>query len=197
MKKAIDIDETDLTDFESCLNKCSSCDCLVTLKKFIQVPNGEFNQLEIDKHIIPTKNSIKINNNYIYLTLNPVQDFIYLKKIKSLWEQYLDRGTENFMQNKGNDFAFLLDLVTQDIENHLAYVLSFINPIFMAFDDETLEIAFTMDCMRYEIAEIDYAYLQGEIDYEVELEKDTDNYKNNNDNDYEEDVISNEEWFDI
>lgn len=162
-----------MSELKECIVKCSKCSSLVTLKQFMQYPHGGFSQLEVDKEVVTTQNKICINGQYIYLNMFGEEGDIGLKRIKGLWKTWIERGHARYMDGQGNDYALIIDLVCPDEQAGKAYTISFINPVFMGTESDSLEMAFPLDGMQYEVVEVDYLEIENELEYEEEVKETT------------------------
>lgn len=161
-----------MSELKECLVKCTECSVVVSLKQFSERLDGGLNQIDINKEAYPVKSKININGEYIYLELSCGEDIINLKKIRKYWQTYNERGHARYMEGKANDYAVLIDLAKIEEKEGMAFLISFINPIFMGIDsdDKTLEMAIPLNSMRFEKSQIDVYAIDEEIKYEVEVE---------------------------
>lgn len=157
-----------LDELSEVLDKCKSCDCLATLKKFIPRSDGELNHVDSEQSLCEYVQSlVYLNNGYVYVSLKSGST-AELNRIKSLWEITLQRGTQKTLENQDNDYALVIDLIKQELESSLVYTLSFIQPVFMAFEDGSLFMVFETDNMFFGKETVTLA----EIEYAEEIEKD-------------------------
>lgn len=193
-------DDDLMKDLSACLDNCKDCNLVVHLKQFMQKygdEEGKLNSMTVDKYVGHSINTILINGNFIYLTIDTQRDLLPLNKIKSMWHTLIERGHKRYMAGEDNDYALIIDLIGQQENDVMAYSISFLNPIFLTLDDGKMEIAFAMNDMRFEVAEIDLVRIDDEIRYELEVERTNGGYGvHNNQNDdllNNDDILSNEE----
>lgn len=191
-----------MKELSECLVKCANCTVVVSLKQFSERLDGGLNQIDINKESYSVTSKVNINGDYIYLELSCGENIVNLKKIRKYWQSWNERGHKRYMEGKGNDYALLIDLAKIEESEGMAYMLSFVNPVFMGIDsdEKTLEMAIPIDGMRFEKSQVDIYSIDEEIKYEVEIEgleklkTEPDEY-GNMDNSFSEndDVISNDD----
>lgn len=155
-----------LDELSECIDKCRQCGCVAMLKKFLRRSDGTMNQYDVKQEVCENMKSIVyINENFIYLTLQ-TDDIVHIQRIKSMWTAMLQRSTEARLQGRTNDFALVIDVIHQELENSLVYTLSFIQPVFVSAEDNSITLAFTVDnmCFGKETLTLE------EIEYETMLE---------------------------
>lgn len=142
-------EKSKLDELSECISKCRQCGCVAMLKKFLRRSNGTINQYDIKQAVCENlKSIVYINENFIYLTLQ-TDDMVQIQRIKSMWTAMLQRSTEARLQGRANDFALVIDVVHQELENSLVYTLSFIQPVFVLAEDNSITLAFTVDNMCF------------------------------------------------
>lgn len=149
-------DEATLRDFNECLEKCTECDALATLKQTAQRADGELNVVDLQQITVEVKTTIDVNDNtnLVYVTLNGNK--IQMKKIRELWETANKRGTSCKRQGKPNDYHFTVDVINQDIAACKLYCLSFLDPWFMATEEKGLVIVLPYERFKFGIEETSY-----------------------------------------
>lgn len=155
-----------LDELSECIDKCRQCGCVTMLKKFLRRSDGTMNHYDVKQEVCENMKSIVyINENFIYLTLQ-TDDIVHIQRIKSMWTAMLQRSTEARLQGRANDFALVIDVVHQELENSLVYTLSFIQPVFVSAEDNSITLTFTVDnmCFGKETITLD------EIEYEKMIE---------------------------
>ena len=131
------------------LNKCQKSDCVSTLKKFLQRSDGNLNKMDLQQKVLNSISAtIYINNNLIYVTLN-TDSAADLKGVKAMWKTMLQRGTECTLNGEANDYALVIDLIRQELENNTVYTLSFIQPVFISLENDSIMLVFESDNMFF------------------------------------------------
>lgn len=157
-----------LDELKEVLNKCQKSDCVSTLKKFLQRADGSLNQMDLQQKVLNgISAAIYLNDDFIYVTIN-ADSAADLKSIKAMWETMLQRGTECTLKGETNDYALVVDLIHQELENNTVYTLSFVQPVFASLEDDSVMLAFGFDNIFFgkETLTLD------EIEYTEETEKD-------------------------
>lgn len=160
--------QNSLDEFAEVLDKCRECDCISTLKSFIKRSDGEFNHMDLQQNVsINVTSTVLINDKFIYVTLNS-SNMADLRQIKEMWQTVLQRGTKKALAGKANDYVLVIDLVKQELEKNLVYTLSFMQPVFISTDGDSVILVFEMDNMFFgkDTVTLD------EIEYEEELDRD-------------------------
>lgn len=188
-------DDDLMRELSACLDNCKDCNLVVQLKQFMQKygdEEGSLNSMVVDKYVGTSTNTILINGNYIYLTIDTHRDLLPLNKIKSLWQNLIERGHKRYMSGEDNDYALIIDLIGHEDNDIMAYSISFLNPIFLNLADGKLEMAFAMNDMRFEVAQVDLVSIDDEVRYELEVERTEGGYNVHN-YDLEDDLLSNDD----
>ncbi len=202
--------ETDLQlkEFGECIDKCASCDVLVTVKQKVESTNDleEIKLVDIQTQAFESTNEIEIpNNGFVYLRIRSFAE--EYKKLYSLWDTVQKRGSNRYFQGFDNDYFLEIDLIKEDEPNNRAYRMTFIAPIFIGrenglyVDDNTLLLVFRGDAASFDIEDVDYLAVYDADQYANELarqaadaeddEEDEDFFDTNEDTGYEnEDIIS-------
>lgn len=168
------VTEQELGDLKMTLLKCKNCSCVATLKRFLQKRDGELSEMALRQMTFNANFQIHINEieaGYIYLTISTKRK-ADIKQLISFWDTVNKRGTQNFLENKPNDYRLVLDLVNPEMEKNTVYVLSFMQPIFISDDGRatssstsyTFRLFFTMNNVFYGVEHVSAEAL----DYEME-----------------------------
>lgn len=200
--------QEELSDFKKVLYKVRECDIVVTLKRFIPRPDGKLNNMILQQSTCKIKSLININEEFIYLTLIS-SNKAELKKIKSMWETVLRRGTQTALESKQNDYALVIDLIKQELQYNTVYTLSFTQPVFVSREDDNRStglaefmLVFKADHVYFGIENLTL----DEIEYGMSLnrEREIGNYNSDIDSDSDdntkaenEDFISNEKFLNV
>lgn len=201
--------ETDLQlqEFSECIDKCTSCDVLVTIKQKVESTSDleEIKLVDIQTQAFESTNEIEIpNNGFVYLRIRTFAE--EYKKLYGLWDTVQKRGSNRYLQGFDNDYFLEVDLIKEDEPNNRAYRMTFIAPIFIGrenglyVDDNTLLLVFRGDASSFEIEDINYLAVYDADQYANELarqavdeedEDDDDFIDPNEETEYEnEDIIS-------
>lgn len=146
-------DEATLRDFNECLEKCTECDALATLKQAAQRADGELNVVDLQQVVVEVRTAVNVNDNtnLVYVDLNG--DRTQMRKIRELWEAANKRGTMCKNQGKPNDYLFVIDLIYQDMAQYKLYCLSFLNPWFMSTEEKGICFALPYENFKFGIEE--------------------------------------------
>ena len=154
-----------LAELSECLKKTQSCDVVATLKQFAESANGEIQSVDIQTVTTVSKNAINVNDGLVYAELTEREGSINdLRKIRSMWQAVLNRGTVKFLQGAANDYGITIDLICSELENSKVYCLSFFNPNFMSGEDRGISLAVPIEQFMYGIDSVTLS----EIEYEEE-----------------------------
>lgn len=167
MKKVASIDsQEELDELGECIDKCVDCNCIATLKQFVERPDGGYNNMDLQETACSVRSIVEVSNGMVYVTLRS-SVMAELKRIKGMWETVRKRGTQNFRENKVNDYALVVDLVKDELEHNTIYIISLSQPFFISFEDEEMLMVFPFDSLYFarESATLD------EIEYMQEQEQ--------------------------
>lgn len=155
-----------LAELSECLKKTKSCEVVATLKQFAESANGKVQSVDIQTVTAVSKNLINVNDGLVYAELSEREGSLNdLKKIRSMWQAVLNRGTTCFMRGEANDYGIAIDLICSELENGKVYCVSFFNPSFMAGEDRGISFATPIEQFMFGIEELSLS----EIEYEEEL----------------------------
>lgn len=161
--------EAKLNELRKCINECSEANVVTSINRVVEV-DGEIKMQEINSNLTKTvtKNRINVEDNYVYVDVKyDLKRTKELLKTESLWDIFLSRGTEMFLQNKGNDYFFRLEIIKLDVNSNRSYNILFYNPKFFSIQNEnTIRYAIPIENMQFGIEYIDYAEMLFDIDYE-------------------------------
>lgn len=192
MIKAVEInDENQLEIFKMCLDKCKECNSVVRVTQYIE-NKGQYNDIAIDDEHMWSNNTVRINGNYVYLTVVDKENTMKGRKFKRMFDIYLDRGHHNTLNNMPNDYIYSADLVATDEMGGYLFTISLVDPIFMCLIDDSVEFVFNLDSLRFGIEECNFVELANEIEYEAELEAMNNPY---NDEIFEDDEFNENDTF--
>lgn len=202
--------ETDLQlqDFGECVDKCSSCDVMVSIKQTVESADDleDVKVTDLQSMAFESTNEIEIpNNGFVYLRIRTFAE--EYKKLYSLWDTVMKRGNTRYMQGFSNDYFLCVDLIKEDEPNNRAYRMQFIAPIFIGrenglyVDNNTLLLVFRADAASFDIEDVNYLSVYDADQYSNELarqaidddedEEDEDFFAPDDETDVEnEDIIS-------
>ncbi len=182
-----------LDELSEVLDKCRECDCIATLKSFIERSDGKLNHTDIQQSVgINVTSTVYINDKFMYVMLRS-SDMTDLMRIKEMWGLMLQRGTKNALSGKPNDYTVVIDLVKQELEKSCVYTLSFMQPVFVSAESDTLTLAFEVNNMFFgkDTVTLD------EIEYAEELDRDRyedSDYENESDYTETDEFIGTDEY---
>ena len=187
MRNLDNLSKEETTELKEVLSKCRQCDCVVSLKQFIDNPNGGKNELVLQQNVCETNNVIYINGNYLYLSLtSATKNNTGLTKIRSFWETVLRRGTARIQEGRPNDYSLFIDLLCSEYDKGKIYIISTVDPIFVTMEEKSLSLVFSLDdfCFGKENLTRD------EVEYESALQegRDTNIFVTDDEEEYEEEV---------
>ena len=192
--------EIQLGILEECIEQCQQvCNVLASVNQIITDYSGNTSVQEVTAVTFECEPKVYINDNKFYVRITSYNT-VDINKIYSAWETVLERGTSKYLAGDNNDYYMKLDLVKQDIENNLSYIMSFVLPMFIGQEDGGLLLVFDLTNMRFSKNTVDFVAVNDEIDYEHEIEKqeskklEVDNGKD--DYDENDDIISNDDLLD-
>lgn len=154
-----------LAELSECLKKTKDCEIVATLRQFAESTNGDVHEVEVQQITTVSKNVINVNGDMVYVELSEKNGSLNdLKKIRTMWQAVLNRGTVRFLQGNANDYGITIDLICSELENSRAYVISLFNPTFMAGEDHGISLALSLDSFAFGVERVTLS----EIEYEEE-----------------------------
>lgn len=204
MERTTDIKAVEnMQEFKECLDKCTDCDALASLKQTAKKPNGEYSAIDLQQIVVEVHATVSTNDNtgLVYVELSG--DKIKMKKIRELWNSANKRGTDRKMQNKENDYIFILDLINQESKACKLYCLSFCNPWFMSTEEKGLLIALPYDNFKFGIEETSYDEMEyADLEYQrangrqeaYDEDEDDETFDENDYDDGSEDFINTDDY---
>lgn len=162
MKKLTELaTDADFEELEEILSKVSNSNIVGTLRQAVE-HNGEYNFVDIEQAVSESKTVISINEGFIYFAVQNVQNES-VRRIQSMWDIVLQRGTGRFVKGEANDYVLTVDLVCNELEGKgLVYCISAIQPVFVSSDNtRTLMLAFPLEnarCAKDEVSLYDVEY---------------------------------------
>lgn len=170
-----------LDELRECLEKCEDCIGVITLKQSVVNPEGKVNSIDLNKFPLPVKLSVEpmMDRGVIKASIN-VQDKTQFRRIINMWRTLTRRGKERLMtkeedllgttpeereRERANDYSLHFDFSKQELEKETMYIVSFITPVFLSYDDYdngTLEMIFLPEDMLFgkeiiTLAELEYS----------------------------------------
>lgn len=166
------------SEFFECAERCQNCDLLVTIKQAIFGKSDEgktivTDMIDVEQMTVKTATTVYMDSNpadgipYHYVRLLSV-DKTDLRRIYSLWETVLQRGT--LMKQKGsvNDYILVFDLAHLNEEDGVMHYISYRNPVFLGMEERSLLLVVPFDNMQFNITTVDVVQIYDEVEYETE-----------------------------
>lgn len=194
MKKLIELEtDKDFEEFQEILSKVHEGHVLGTLKQVVAKPDGSYNYVDLQQNVAESKPILQVNGNYFYITIQNLRR-VDARKIQTMWNMVLQRGTGRFAKGEANDYVLTVDVIRNELQKGFVYCISAVQPIFVSGDGSNdLTLAFELTnvrCAKDEVSQYD-------VDYEAALREESGNevYKIST---YEDDFADNgeEERFD-
>lgn len=178
-----------LKELEECLINCRHCNCLATVKQAMITTEGNINLTNISETQFDVTAFITINNNRFYVRLE-TNEPIEIKKVLAFRDTVNERGTQKFLRGQDNDYIFVVDLIKENEQENLVYIMSFVSPLFMTTEDGGLYAVYDFDNMHFSRDEVDFVDVLNEIEYAEEIEK----FALEREGEQEQDFDENEEY---
>lgn len=185
MKRLIDIESPEeLNEFSEILSKISNSNIVGTLKQVLARPDGLYNYTDLQQAVSDSKVLVQIANGYLYITVQNLRR-VDVRKLKTMWNTVLARGTQQFRKGQANDYIMVVDIVKDELQKGFVYCITAAQPIFVSGDgDNDLVFVFPLEnarCSKDEVSIYD-------VDYEVALREESGNdvYNFNEDTDDDE-----------
>lgn len=157
-----------LQELSEVVEQCQESDCIVTLKRFLQKPDGTLNQMDIQQKVIEGIKCKCYLNKYMTVVISKPHNKAELTSIKSIFQIFMQRVTQNNLKGEPNDYALVIDFVKQELQHNKVYTLSLIDPIFLSMENEDCTLVYEMQDMHFGIEEVTL----DEIEYQEEVDKD-------------------------
>lgn len=164
MKKLTELEtDKDFEEFGEILSKVSNGNIIGTLRQVVTKPDGSgYNYVDVQQAVSQSKTLVQVNENYLYITVQNVRSDD-VRKIQTMWNMVLQRGTQCFVKGKANDYMLTVDLVRNELETEgRVYCISAIQPVFMSSEgNRDLTVVFAFDnvrCAKDEVSMYDVEY---------------------------------------
>lgn len=148
MKKLVDFEtQDDFLDFAKIIKKVANGDMVATIKQVAK--NGDtYNFFDVQQVVAQTKNSVQINGDFVYFVANDLMR-TDVRKLKTLWNTVLQKGTQCFAKGEENSYLFQIDILKNEIEKGFVFSITGVQPIFVSGDgDKDLTFVFNINDVR-------------------------------------------------
>lgn len=207
MRRLVDIEtKEEFAELSEILAKVRNAHAVGTIKQAALKENGEYSYIDLQQDVTETRTILQIEGSYFYVTIENIRRNS-VRKMKTMWNTVLQRGTQQFEKGKANDYLFTIDIVHNELEKGLVYSVSAVQPIFVSSDGDTdLKFVFPLDCARCSKDEVSMYDIEYEEAIREESGNDVYNFKNEDEDDEEsneesaeesEDFISNDKYTEI
>ena len=174
MIRLIDLEtDEEFAEFDEILTKVRSGNIVGTLRQAVKKPNNgesgdedpsavEYTYVDLQQAVSSAKTLVQINGNYLYITVQDVHNED-IRKILTMWNMILQRGTQRFLKGEANDYLLTIDLVRDEVEKEgITYCISAIQPIF-ATNENSRVLTFVFElanvrCTKDEVSIYDVEY---------------------------------------
>ena len=162
MKRIIEIEKEELPIFKKVVNKLSKdSKTVITLKQVIERPE-EYDFIDIKQKVLTAKPIFHINDKYFYMLLTDMKSS-EIAEIKLMFNSRLSRGTNNCEKGEVNEYVFVIDVVSEEIEKNKGYVISGVQPIFVSSENNNVTCVFEVQDVRFSLDEISNYDIETEI----------------------------------
>lgn len=162
MKRIIEIEKEELPVFKKVVSKLSEdSKTVITLKQVIERPE-EYDFIDIKQKVLTARPIFHINDKYFYMLLSNMKAS-EIAEIKLMFNSVLSRGTANFERGKVNDYIFIIDIVSEEIEKNKGYIISGVQPIFISSENNDVTCVFEAQDVRFSLDEISNYDIETEI----------------------------------
>lgn len=162
MRKLTELEtEKDFAELEEILSKVRDGNIVGTMRQAVK-HDGEYSYIDIEQAVSQSEAIVYINEGFLYITVQNVRSE-QVRKIKSMWNMVLQRGTQRFVKGEANDYLLAIDLICNELEGKgLVYCISGVQPAFVSSEsNRTLMLVFPFDnvrCAKDEVSMYDVEY---------------------------------------
>lgn len=199
MKKLVDFGtQEDFLLFAKIIKKVAEGNIVATIKQ-VSKNGDDYTFFDVQQTVAQTKVSVQINGDYVYFTANNLMR-TDVRKLKTLWNTVLQKGTQCFEKGEENKYLFQIDVLKNELEKGFVYSITGVQPIFVSGDgDKDLTFVFNINdvrCSEDEITMYDVEYEQSMRDAsEDEVHRFEDTEEDDNVEETEEDeLLSNDKY---
>lgn len=173
MKKLIEIiTDEDFKEFEEVLSKAREGHVVGTIRQVAKAADGKINYVDIQRSVAECRTMLQINGDFIYITMYNINR-TDVRKIKTMWNTVVQRGTNRFLQKQENDYVLTIDIVKDEAEKGYAYTISAIQPVFASSDGDTdLMLVFQLKDIWYSKDAVSIYDIEYEISQREESQND-------------------------
>lgn len=163
MIRIIDLEtDEELAEFEEILSKVRNGNIIGTLRQAVEKADEEYNYVDLQQAVSSSKALVQINGDYLYITVQDIHNDD-IRKILSMWNMILSRGTQRFLKGEANDYLLTIDLVRSEVEKEgIVYCVSGVQPILATSENSRcLTFVFALDsvrCSKDEVSIYDVEY---------------------------------------
>lgn len=172
MRKLTELEtEEDFAELEEILSKVRSGNIIGTIRQAIK-HDDEYSYIDIEQAVSESEPIVYINEEFLYITVQNVRSE-QVRKIRTMWDMVLQRGTQRFVKGEANDYLLTIDLVRNELEGKgLVYCISAVQPVFVSNENNrTLMFAFPINSVRCSKDEISIY----DVEYEAALREESGN----------------------
>lgn len=143
MKRLTDLQgDADFAELDEILYKIKHGQINATLKQGSQKEDGTYVYVDVQKVSSDANPLLQINNNYVYVIIRNGR-MESVKRIKSLWDILLQRGTQRSLQGLPNDYVLILDCLNFNDKTEWYYGITCVQPIIVSMDaDGSITLCF-------------------------------------------------------
>lgn len=185
MKRLIDLEtDEEFSELSEIISEVCNGSIVATMRQAVKKPDGTYNYIDLQQGVTDAKSILQINGEYFYITIQDIRR-TDVRKIMTMWNTVLQRGTNCYMKGEANDYLLTIDVVHNDQKKSLVYIVSAIQPVFVSGEsDRDLMLVFSISdirCSKDEVSMYD-------IEYEEALREESgdDVYKFGIDEEYED-----------
>lgn len=157
-----------LDELALCMKKTKECTVVATLRQVAESASGEVQSVEIQSVTAECQSVINVEGDFVYAEITEKNGSINdIRRIRALWQAFLNRGTVRFLKGEANDYCITIDLIKDELEISKVYCVSFFNSTFMAGEDHGISIATKFEDFNFGVDDVTLS----EVEYEEELER--------------------------
>lgn len=143
MKRLTDLQgDADFAELDEILYKIKHGQTNATLKQGSQKEDGTYLYVDVQKVSSDANPLLQINDNYVYVIIRNGRTES-VKRIKTLWDILLQRGTQRSLQGLPNDYVLILDCLNYDDKTGWYHAVTCVQPIIVSMDaDGSITLCF-------------------------------------------------------
>lgn len=172
MKRLTELEtKEDFAELEEILSKVRSGNIIGTMRQAVK-HNDEYSYVDIEQAVSESEAIVYINEGFLYVVVQNVRNE-QVRKIRTMWNMVLQRGTQRFVSGEANDYLLTIDLVCNELEGKgLVYCISAVQPVFVSSEsNRALTLVFPINSVRCAKDEISLY----DVEYEAALREESGN----------------------